>query len=260
MRHSVVWYSQEVARRLGPERFARYAATFDYGNADVSGDPGRGTGLERAWLTSSLAISPAEQAAFLSRLVAGRLPVAPRAVAAVEGLLEPTTAGGWEVRGKTGTAPPRGADGRLDHARSWGWFVGYARQGDRTLVFARLDQDDARQATPAGPRARDGFLRELPTLLARAEASDDDPKGRAWTQEKCTRYRAAWTQALGRMGRTGLGPDFVAAHEAFLASGCTARADVCPRSKEELAIADVLVIAAMNAGTAGSFLPFACRR
>ena len=84
-------------------------------------------------------------------------------------------------------------------------------------------------------------------------------EGRTWTQEKCARYEAAWKQALARRGTQGLGPDFLARHEAFIASGCTARAEVCPRSAEELALADILVIAAMNAGTAGTFLPFACR-
>jgi hypothetical protein len=49
-------------------------------------------------------------------------------------------------------------------------------------------------------------------------------------------------------------------HEAFLASGCTARAAVCPRSAEELEIANVMVVLAMNAGTASTFLPFSCRK
>jgi hypothetical protein len=49
-------------------------------------------------------------------------------------------------------------------------------------------------------------------------------------------------------------------HEAFLASGCTAKADVCPRSSEELEVANFLVVLAMNAGTASTFLPFACRK
>jgi hypothetical protein len=34
---------------------------------------------------------------------------------------------------------------------------------------------------------------------------------------------------------------------------------VCPRSPAELAMADVMSAAAVNAGATGSFLPFACR-
>ena len=65
---------------------------------------------------------------------------------------------------------------------------------------------------------------------------------------------------LARRGRAGLSEGFLSAHDAFLASGCTARADVCPRSPEELDLANVLTLAAMNAGAASTFLPFACRR
>ncbi len=86
------------------------------------------------------------------------------------------------------------------------------------------------------------------------------PRTGDWTVEKCTRYTKAWTEALARFGKAGLGPEFIARHEAFLAGGCTGQADVCPRSKEELDLANVLVIRAMNAGMGGTFLPFACRK
>lgn len=81
-----------------------------------------------------------------------------------------------------------------------------------------------------------------------------------WPAVKCERYGKAWTEALARRGRAGLSPEFVTRHEAFLASGCTARGDVCPRSKEELDLANVLVVMAMNENMASTFLPFACRK
>ncbi|MGJ3265109.1 MAG: hypothetical protein ACFE0R_17945 [Salinarimonas sp.] len=87
-----------------------------------------------------------------------------------------------------------------------------------------------------------------------ARAQGDD-----WTREKCTRYTAAWAEATRRLGTEGISAEFVARHDAFLASGCTAPADVCPRSEAELALANVMVILAMNAGTASTFPPFACR-
>ncbi len=76
---SVVWYSQQVTRFLGEERFARYTREFQYGNADVSGDPGKHNGLKHAWLSSSLQISPKEQVTFLRNVVLRRLPVSERA-------------------------------------------------------------------------------------------------------------------------------------------------------------------------------------
>ncbi len=55
---SVVWYSQELTKKLGPEKFAGYVTAFDYGNKDVSGNPGKNDGLTQAWLRSSLKITP----------------------------------------------------------------------------------------------------------------------------------------------------------------------------------------------------------
>ena len=76
--NSVVWYSQQVTQALGEDRFRRYVTAFHYGNEDVSGDPGKHDGLTRAWLSSSLKISPLEEVAFLEKLVEGRLPVSPQ--------------------------------------------------------------------------------------------------------------------------------------------------------------------------------------
>ena len=81
----------------------------------------------------------------------------------------------------------------------------------------------------------------------------------SWPAVKCARYGTAWTEVLRRWGRDGLGPEFLAAHETFLASGCTAPAAVCPRSPTEIEVANALTVAAMNAGTASTFLPFSCR-
>ncbi|MCD6070209.1 MAG: hypothetical protein K0Q80_1860 [Microvirga sp.] len=94
--------------------------------------------------------------------------------------------------------------------------------------------------------------------LSFAAAQNTPPK--SWPEVKCERYGNAWTEALIRRGRQGLSPEFVERHEAFLASGCTAQANVCPRSTEELDLANIMVVAAMNAGTASTFPPFACRK
>ena len=61
---------------------------------------------------------------------------------------------------------PRQADGSDERAHAWGWFVGWATKGARTIVFARLDQDERHESTPTGLRARDAFMSELPARLA----------------------------------------------------------------------------------------------
>lgn len=97
-------------------------------------------------------------------------------------------------------------------------------------------------------------------ILSAQAKNTEGSRGRSWRETKCDRYRQAWAEVKKRFGTEGLGPDFIARHDAFLASGCTGDADVCPRSDREIEIANVLTVAAMNAGTASTFLPFACRR
>jgi hypothetical protein len=87
-----------------------------------------------------------------------------------------------------------------------------------------------------------------------------DEQGSELARGEMRPLQDAWSEVLTRRGRQGLGPDFIRSHEAFLESGCTARADVCPRSADEMDTANMLTIAAMNAGMASTFLPFACRK
>lgn len=168
LKYSVVWYSQRVAESLQEAKLHDYAMRFGYGNADFSGDPGKHNGLERAWIGSSLTISPLEQLAFLDKLLNRKLPVSDRAVDMTMKVVESTAlTNGWGVQGKTGMAYPRKADGTLDQTHPWGWYVGWVSQGPRKLVFARLIQEEHAQAGSAGMRTRDALLAELPMLAAR---------------------------------------------------------------------------------------------
>lgn len=167
IKYSVVWYSQEVTQKLGEDRFRRYVAALHYGNEDVAGDPGKHNGLTRAWLSSSLKISPHEQLAFLEKLVDRQLPVSPHAVDMTSALTRVGILDGWEVHGKTGTGSPLAADGTHDEAHDYGWFVGWATKAARTIVFARLIQDEKHEKEPAGLRARASLLSELPRILDR---------------------------------------------------------------------------------------------
>ena len=67
-RESVVWYFQELAARIGPERMQEYIDKIGYGNKDISG------GLTTFWLGSSLQISALEQVDLLNKLYSGQLP------------------------------------------------------------------------------------------------------------------------------------------------------------------------------------------
>lgn len=162
MRDSVVWYSQQATTRLGARRFEKYVHDFAYGNQDVSGDAGKDNGLTRAWLSSSLQISPDEQVAFLMRMIEGELPVSSDAVQQTRTLLHlGAQPGGWQVYGKTGAGLPIGTDGALLRGQPFGWYVGWAERESRTVVFARLMRFDARPNVPAGFQARDSLLTDL---------------------------------------------------------------------------------------------------
>jgi beta-lactamase class D len=166
IKNSVVWYSQQVTQGLGEHDFRRYVTEFGYGNGDLSGDSGQHNGLTRAWLSSSLKISPLEQLAFLSALVTRKYPVSAHAYEMTSRLTALTKLfNGWDIHGKTGTGSAVRPDGSYDSGRPVGWFVGWATKGSRTVVFARLIQDETRETTSAGIRARDALLAELPTLL-----------------------------------------------------------------------------------------------
>jgi beta-lactamase class D len=169
LKYSVVWYSQRITHSLGRERLTTYAKAFGYGNADFSGDPGKNIGLGRAWIASSLKITPSEQIAFLYKLVNRKLPVAPQVFDEVEQIVEAMPpAEGWVAQGKTGSAFPRQPDGSTDVERGYGWYVGWTVKGERKFLFVRLIQDEGHESDAPGVRARDAFIKELPSLAASA--------------------------------------------------------------------------------------------
>jgi len=159
LRDSVVWYSQFATQKLGQEQFASYVDSFEYGNRDVSGDEGMSNGLTNAWLSSSLQISPVEQVDFITRMIAGKLPIDQRAVEQTKALLqveEPIS--GWTVYGKTGAGLPFGEDGTRLRGQPFGWYVGWAEKEDRTIVFAQLLRFDERPEDRPGPLAQQRIL------------------------------------------------------------------------------------------------------
>lgn len=166
LKNSVLWYAQQVTGQLGGARFQRYVDSFDYGNRDLSGDPGKDNGLTMSWVASSLAISPSEQVTFLRKVVNRELPLSAQAYEMTTRILPPVALpNGWIVHGKTGTASPVLANGKDDTEHQYGWYVGWATKGQRTIVFSRLVQDRHQQTSAAGPRVRDAFLRDLPARL-----------------------------------------------------------------------------------------------
>jgi beta-lactamase class D len=127
IKYSVVWYYQELARRVGPERMQNWVSDLQYGNRDTSG------GVDRFWLGSSLRISPDEEVDFLGRLDAGALPASARSIAIVKDILVQDPPGPSVVyRGKTGSCTDAGA------AEPHGWWVGSVEREGRVYEYAAL--------------------------------------------------------------------------------------------------------------------------
>ena len=163
---SILWYSQELTRKLGARTFGAYIRKLDYGNRDTAGRPGRDDGLTESWLSSSLVISGDEQANFMRRVVERELPVSREAMEMTVRIMPVfKDAGGWTVQGKTGSGWLRRKNGELDRTRPVGWFVGWAEKDGRKVAFARLRIAIEKAKEPPGLALRAEFLKELPSLM-----------------------------------------------------------------------------------------------
>lgn len=125
MRGSVVWYYQELARRVGRERMQSYLERFDYGNRDASG------GIDQFWLTGGLGISADEQVDFLRRFFHGELGVDERSTGIVKEMLILEDTPDYRLSGKSGWVGLGEAD-----APQVGWLVGYLERGTEVHFFA----------------------------------------------------------------------------------------------------------------------------
>lgn len=115
IRHSVVWYFQDLARDVGQESMQQWLDRLDYGNRDISG------GIDRFWLGSSLEIDAYQQLHLIQALWRDGLPFAPEHQEQVRAmlLLESTLDG--DLHGKTGSCLGDPESATPDH----GWFVGW---------------------------------------------------------------------------------------------------------------------------------------
>lgn len=136
LKHSVVWYYKELARRAGQERMQSYVDGFDYGNRDISG------GIDGFWLSGGLRISSEEQVDFLQRFYSGKLGISERTMRLAKDMLVLEETPDYRLSGKTGWA------GLGEPGQQIGWLVGYLEREGRVYSFAlnidiRKDKDAA---------------------------------------------------------------------------------------------------------------------
>jgi beta-lactamase class D len=122
IQNSVVWYYQELARRVGRERMQHYVDTVGDGNQAITGP------IEAFWLDGTLKISADEQVRFLKRLYQSDLAFSGRSTKIVKEILVLETTDTYQLSGKTGS-------GQADNVYI-GWFVGFVEEENSVFFFA----------------------------------------------------------------------------------------------------------------------------
>lgn len=170
MKHSCVWFSQVLTKKLGMEKFQSYVDKFSYGNQDLKGDVGKNNGITRSWLMSSLKISAREQVTFLNKFLKRDLDLNPHTYEMTKNILYVgDLEGGWKLYGKTGTGWQWDEVKKAKNPkRHQGWFVGWIEKDNRKIVFAKLivDTEDMKEGDlGGGQRAREETKKLLSELI-----------------------------------------------------------------------------------------------
>jgi beta-lactamase class D len=119
---SAVPIYQEIARRVGLERYRDWLERLGYGNRRTD------AALETFWLDGPLEISAVEQARFVAALAQQKLPVSIRSQSIVRDILRLESSGDRALYGKTGW--------RGSITPQLGWWTGWVERGPRPVAFA----------------------------------------------------------------------------------------------------------------------------
>ncbi len=124
IKYSVVWYYQELARRIGEKDMIRLLKQIDYGNNDIS------SGIDNFWLCGSLQVSAMEQADFIKKLYNTELSGFSRhSQETVQKIMLYESTDKYKLYGKTG-------GGDCWDNKVIGWYVGFVETKSGTYVFA----------------------------------------------------------------------------------------------------------------------------
>jgi beta-lactamase class D len=148
---SVVWFYQELARRIGQERMQHYIDLANYGNRDISG------GIDQFWLQGGLRISPREQIDLLVKLYRNELPFSKRTMGIAKDILINEKTNNYVLRGKTGWV--------WEFTPQVGWYVGYLERGGNVPYFFAINLDITKpEDTKARVAITKSILRDMGLL------------------------------------------------------------------------------------------------
>ncbi len=185
MRDSAVWYSKILTNKLGIQKFKEYIEHFKYGNMDLS------SGLDKAWLSGSLKISPEEQTIFIQKFLNKELnlnDIAHEKTKEIMFIQEMPN--GWKLYGKTGNGfienkikkdkskkliennknLDANEENKIDikninKKNQHGWFIGWIEKDDRKIAFASHIYDKKPESTLASLRIRGDCYMNLVYLI-----------------------------------------------------------------------------------------------
>ncbi len=120
--NSVVWYFEEIARRIGHDKMHTYLNKINYGNKSMS------PAIDKFWLNGGLEISAKEQIGLLVQLYKLKLPFTDRSQNLVKEMLTLETNSQFSLSGKTGLYSKGN--------KYYGWFVGYVETDNNVYFFA----------------------------------------------------------------------------------------------------------------------------
>jgi beta-lactamase class D len=119
---SCVWCYQELARRIGGDRYRAHLVRAGYGRLQEPFDD------IAFWLNGSLTISAEEQVAFLRQVIRQTLPYKASSYAGLREVMLMEQGEDYSLRAKTGWA--------TRSTPQIGWFVGYIEKLGATWIFA----------------------------------------------------------------------------------------------------------------------------
>ncbi|MCU4173458.1 penicillin-binding transpeptidase domain-containing protein [Carboxylicivirga sp. N1Y90] len=123
-KNSVVWYYQELARRIGETKMEELINRIAYGNNDIS------SGIDKFWLCGSMKVSAKEQVRFLRQFYNNKITgIEEKHIQTVKGIMLYETGDNYKLYGKTG-------GGRCSEEGVIGWYIGFIECEKGAYAFA----------------------------------------------------------------------------------------------------------------------------
>jgi beta-lactamase class D len=130
---SVVWYYQELARRVGRKKMQYWLNKINYGNNTI------GDKVDYFWLDNSLKISANEQVEFVKKFYKGNLPFSKRSLDITKSILPEQDFKNAVLKNKTGT-------GKYEDGHYIAWLVGYVVKVQRPKVKGQSKESKEQSA------------------------------------------------------------------------------------------------------------------